>query len=561
MKKLFFIIGEEKSKIFIFFLLTSFLVILETVGIAVLLPIISFFFDTSFSSTFGILVNNILKNFFDLNNLSSIFILILGVFFIKNIIYLVVKWWIYNYSNNLIYKTEIKLITGYINQNLSNIIRTNSSLKLRNIKQETSGLAKYLNSYFSIIIEIIVVIALIFFLFAISYKFTLILFLILGSVSLVFFFLAKKIIYNWGKLRVFYNGKSLKALIEIFNSIKEVKIFGKEIFFKKKYKNFSKKSLNINLKFNTFNETPKMFAELVIIFSLVVIVMIMSNLNFSKSEILSTVTLFAVAGVRITPSISKIINSFNSLKNCQPSLEVIFEQLCENKKIPKVKEEKKYDFKNNITFNDVSYKYDGKNDYILDKSNVTLKKGESIFINGDSGSGKTTFINLLIGLINPTEGKIFIDDKKLVEDNYNYLKIGYVSQNTLLLDDTIENNIVFGEKNEEHFINYKLATDISGINKLKDKYNFSIDKDIGEQGNKISGGQRQRIAIARSIYFNPDIFIFDEATNQLDEEAEFLIFKELISNFKNKTFIFISHNTKLAKLCDRTLIIKNKKIN
>ena len=487
MKKLFFIIGEEKSKIFIFFLLTSFLVILETVGIAVLLPIISFFFDTSFSSTFGILVNNILKNFFDLNDLNIIFILILGVFFIKNIIYLVVKWWIYNYSNNLIYKTEIKLISGYISQNLSNIIHTNSAIKLRNIKQETSGLAKYLNSYFSIIIEIIVVIALIFFLFAISYKFTLILFLILGSVSLVFFFLAKKIIYNWGKLRVFYNGKSLKALIEIFNSIKEVKIFGKEIFFKKKYKNFSKKSLNINLKFNTFNETPKMFAELVIIFSLVVIVMIMSNLNFSKSEILSTVTLFAVVGVRITPSISKIINSFNALKNSQPSLEVIFEQLCENKKIPKVKEEKKYDFKNNITFNDVSYKYEGKKDYIFEKANIILNKGESIFINGDSGSGKTTFINLLIGLINPTEGKIFIDDKKLVEDNYNYLKIGYISQNTLLLDDTIENNIVFGEKNEEHFINYKRATDISGINKLKDKYNFPIDKDIGEQGNKISG--------------------------------------------------------------------------
>ena len=149
----------------------------------------------------------------------------------------------------------------------------------------------------------------------------------------------------------------------------------------------------------------------------------------------------------------------------------------------------------------------------------------------------------------------------MVGDNYNYLKIGYISQNTLLLDDTIENNIVFGEKNEKHFSNYKLATDISGINKLKDKYNFSTDENIGEQGNKISGGQRQRIAIARSIYFNPDIFIFDEATNELDEEAEFLIFKELISNFRNKTFIFISHNTKLAKLCDRTLMIKNKKIN
>ena len=106
--------------------------------------------------------------------------------------------------------------------------------------------------------------------------------------------------------------------------------------------------------------------------------------------------------------------------------------------------------------------------------------------------------------------------------------------------------ILFLEKKKEHFSNYKLATEISGINKLKDNFNLSTDKDIGEQGNKISGGQRQRVAIARSIYFNPDIFIFDEATNELDEEAEFLIFKELISNFRDKTFIFISHNTKLA---------------
>ena len=170
---------------------------------------------------------------------------------------------------------------------------------------------------------------------AISFKFTLILFLILGCVSLVFFF-QKKIIYNWGKLRVFYNGKSLKAIIEIFNSIKEVKIFGKEIFFKKKYKNFLKKSLNNNLKFNTFNETPKMFAELVIIFSLVVIVMIMSNLNFSKSEILSTVTLFAVVGVRITIHF-KNNKFFQFFKNCQPSLEVIFEQLSANKIYLKLK--------------------------------------------------------------------------------------------------------------------------------------------------------------------------------------------------------------------------------
>ena len=165
-----------------------------------------------------------------------------------------------------------------------------------------------------------------------------------------------------------------------------------------------------------------------------------------------------------------------------------------------------------------------------------------------------------MGLINPSQGEIFIDGKKNLEDNYNNLKIGYISQNTLLLDDTIKNNIVFGKENINHFDNYKKAINISGVNKLNEEINFSDNMDIGEQGNKISGGQRQRIAIARSIYFDPEIYIFDEATNELDEDSEFLIFKRLISTFKDKTFIFISHNKSLSQICDRTLIIKNQKI-
>ena len=446
MKKLLFIIGEEKIKIFLFFVLTLFLVILETMSIAIILPIITFFFESNFSSTFGVLINDFLRSFIDLNDLNLIFTIFFIIFFSKNLIYLLVKWWIYNYSNNLIYKTEVKLISGYISQNLSKIIETNSSIKLRNIKQETSGLVKYLNSYFSLIIEFIIVISLVFFLLAISLKFTLILFFTLSIVSLTFFFLAKKIIYNWGKLRVFYNGKSLKVIIEIFNSIKEIKIFGEETFFKKKYKNFSKKLLNINTKFNTFNETPRLFAELVIIFSLALIVIIMSNLNFNKSEILSTVTLFSVVGIRIMPSTSKIINSFNSLKNCQPSLEVIFNELKKNDALIKFKEEKNYRFNKDIIFSDVSYKYTDKKDYILKNIDLRIKKGETLFLGGDSGSGKTTFINLLMGLINPSQGEIFIDGKKNLEDNYNNLKIGYISQNTLLLDDTIKNNIVFGKE-------------------------------------------------------------------------------------------------------------------
>ena len=313
-------------------------------------------------------------------------------------------------------------------------------------------------------------------------------------------------------------------------------------------------------KFNTFNETPRLFAELVIIFSLTLIVIIMSNLDFNKSEILSTITLFSIVGIRIMPSTSKIINSFNSLKNCQPSLEVIFNELKENQELIKFKEEKNYKFNKDIIFRDVSYKYTDKKDYIFKNIDLTIKKGETLFLGGDSGSGKTTFINLLMGLINPSQGQIFIDGKKNLEDNYNNLKIGYISQNTLLLDDTIKNNIVFGKENANHFDNYKKAINISGVNKLNEEINFSDDMDIGEQGNKISGGQRQRIAIARSIYFNPEIYIFDEATNELDEVSELLIFERLISTLKDKTFIFISHNKKLSQLCDRTLIIKNQKI-
>ena len=286
----------------------------------------------------------------------------------------------------------------------------------------------------------------------------------------------------------------------------------------------------------------------------------MSNLEYDKSEILSTITLFSVVGIRIMPSVSKIIHAFNSLKNCQPSLEVVYFELKENEKLKKINNLSKVSLNKNIHFEKVFYKYENKNDFIFEDLDLEINKGESIFITGDSGSGKTTLINLLIGLINPTKGKITIDNKEQIDNNYNNLKIGYVSQNTLLLDDTIENNIIFGEKNDKHDLVYEKSISISGINSLNKNLNFSNSMEIGEQGNKISGGQRQRIAIARSIYFNPDIFIFDEATNELDENSEFKIFKELMDKYKDKTFIFISHNKKLANLCEKILNIKDNKV-
>ena len=220
----------------------------------------------------------------------------------------------------------------------------------------------------------------------------------------------------------------------------------------------------------------------------------------------------------------------------------------------------KINFDNHIKLKNVSFKYPNTEQLIFENVNIKFEKGKAYGIIGQSGSGKSTFLDLLTKFIDPTNGAIYVDNVEILSQKSLMNKISYVSQNVFILDDTIKNNIIFGDNenfNESLFLeSLKLSNSLDFINNLKDGY----ETFVGEDGSQLSGGQKQRINIARAIYKKSEIIIFDEATNALDKKSEDLIFNSIGNLIGKKTLFVVTHKSDLVEKCNIKLEIKNKTI-
>ena len=264
------------------------------------------------------------------------------------------------------------------------------------------------------------------------------------------------------------------------------------------------------------------------------------------------------------PSITKFIVAIQNIRFNKPSIDVISRELKQTEILEtKQKTGNQYlDFNKEIKFSNMSFRYPNSNSDVLNSVNLKIKKFEKIGIYGKSGSGKTTFVDLLIGLFNPTNGCIFIDNKELnnITRSSWINKVGYVPQKIYLIDDSIKKNIAFGfnenKVNDRQVVDAaKKSNSLEFIEKLSEGFETSI----GENGAKVSGGQAQRIAIARCFYKNADLIIFDEPTSALDEISE----NEIMSTISklNSTVVIISHNKELLQFCDKIYELKDKNLN
>ena len=270
--------------------------------------------------------------------------------------------------------------------------------------------------------------------------------------------------------------------------------------------------------------------------------------------------------MRFIPSASRIIGSLQLFRFASPTIDLILkENLLTKNLTDKIIKDKTnigdHSFSSSINLKNLSFKFENKNEFILKDINLEIKKNEIIGIYGVSGSGKSTIVDLISGLLSSTSGRITMDNEAIKKNIFSWrAKFGYVTQNTYLLDDTIKNNIVFGDTSNFDDSRFKNAIDLSQLSKFVNELPDNVETIVGERGVMLSGGQIQRIGIARAIYHQSDILIFDESTSALDFTTEQKIMDEIINLKNKKTIIIISHKISILKICDKIYELKDKNL-
>ena len=548
----YFLTGFKKKFTFliIFITINSFL---ELISIGIFIPALNFFIKKQ----------NVFFSFFDLDlsytqTLLCIFSVILLIFIIKFLFFV----FLINYENRF-----IKKINLYYNQKLLNILLNKPLIfHLNKNSSESINLVKNIeaiNATFSSLILLCIdlfTVTLIF-IFMLNYEFyaTISVLFIVGFATVTYYLTTKKLLFSIGKIKYDSSAKILKNLKEIFNGIKEIKIYKAFGFFSKDYLSYQSKYLSTTNKQKIITSLPRVFLELLMILFFGIILAIFFFNNYELEEIIIKLGIFTLVSLKILPVISRVLYNFQNIKSNKFSFEQVYFSLQDESEDFSKNEinKKQIDFLNNIEFRNINFSYDKKNN-VLNNLNFNIKKGESIGIFGPSGSGKSTFINMLCGFITPDTGSIFIDGVKVDLDNQDWLnKISYVPQDIFLSDNNLLYNIAYGQVDH----NYNKDKIINLITNLKlDQFTNQFEKSIGEDGLKISGGQRQRVGIARALYKKSQLIILDESTSSLDKNTEENILKFIFKNSENKTKIIISHKSSTLKFCDNTYMLEDGKL-
>ena len=416
-----------------------------------------------------------------------------------------------------------------------------------------------------IVMETIVLIGLAIFLLFINYKIAIISFSLLILFSLIINFFNSNVILDMGKKRIRYMQKRLQHIIEGLSGSKIFEITSSQNKLIEDFNVYNDGLADINTNVTFRSVIPKPLFEIFILAVTIIFLLFLLQETVELKLALPTLGVFLSAAYRLVPSFGKIMSQIQKFQYFIPAAEKLSKDMDRFKESRKDNLDiKNLEFKEGVKFEKVNFSYDKnfnlEKNLIFKNLNFEIKKKSKIGIIGQSGSGKSTFLDILMGLLKPQFGNILIDNKKIENVKNNWQKIiGCVPQEVFILDNTLKHNIAFGV--DEKDINIKkinLAIKLANLEDLKDSLKFGIETLVGEKGSRLSGGQRQRIGIARALYNDPEILIFDEATNALDAKTEKEIVKEIFDKSLDKTIIFVSHNKENHKFCDQIYEVRDK---
>lgn len=559
-KKLKFVVGNQQIKtIYILAILLVFSIFFEILSLSILIPILSLLSGESAGNLFNL---NFLKDFFQLfqnifsENLITFFLLFFFLaYFLKTSFMIFFSWFQHSFSTNLAFNLSDKLFKNYMLQNYDFYLKRNSTELLRNINNEIGRFTStFVGSLIVVLSELLIAITIGIFLIIISPLAFFIITISFIFMTIIFNLLTRNLVKKWSVDRNIHQKLFLKNIQQGFRNIKDIIILGKEFHFINYVKNHLKDFFKIEKKLNFLLSIPRQILEFSAMSAVIALIGVFLHKGYEFQFIIVTAGLYVAAGLKLMPSVNRIISSLISMRYSYISLDIIYKELRLKNSKPKNYEKikSKTKFEKEINFKNVYFKYPEKNEYVLNKVNIKIKSKNIIGLIGESGSGKTTFIDILSGLLKPSRGQILIDGKSIYGKERSWQNnIGYIPQLIFLTDDTIKNNIAFGEK-KENIDNQKInkALLISSLIRFIKNLPLKINYKVGEYGNRISGGQRQRIGIARALYNNPKVLIMDEATSALDLKTEKEIMKSIYLMKGKSTIIISSHNKNILNKCD-----------
>lgn len=541
------------------------LVFFEIFSIALIFPLLLLVFNQEnqiilLIENFFINKDLIIVNFFITFSI-FVFLVYLFRFFVFNYLSFIIL----NYQAS-IQKFFSKLaLEMFLKGNYLNFKNQKSHQFLVLISKETEKFSKAVIALLNFFTESLIIISLILLLFYHNFTVTLYILVVSFLILIITKFILNPFVKKWGNSHIFHDIQRSTTLSEIYNLYKEITIFFKFTNFKKKF-SFDNSRTQIAIRNRSFFILLIRSSIEIIIISAVIICLIIISLKTQNLEIyIPLVSFFFLSMLRMLPSLSKFISNQQTIifsnRTIKFHLEIVKFLKKRDKFIFKDKKVKSFEPKreNLLKIHKLSFKY-GTN-YVLKNINIKFNENSIIGIKGESGSGKTTFIEILLGLLKPTKGQIFFNDIDIFKNKVEWLKnVGYVSQDNNLFVGSILQNISFEydlkKINKEKVIKLIKKFNINLYNKFKKKLN----QRISFNSSNLSGGEKQRISILRGLYWEKKIIILDEATSALDSQNELKILKELRKFKKNRIIILVSHKLSSLKMCDQIIEIKNNRI-
>ena len=548
--------SELRINLFLVLLMIFIASILEVISIGAFLPLV----EIVLGGKSGLLENEIVNNNIFLSEflkkISEDRIIILGlvsfgfIIVFKNI--LVFCFHYYREFINCKLQTSLvnNLFKKIMNKDYDNFYEKNSSIYYNLLVREAGRTSHTINVFLHLFNEITVLFFVIAFLLILQPVFTSTLVIIFFLVSLPIYILTKEKIKSMSSKRIIRDQNVLKNITEAFSLFKYLKVHFLENSFLKSFNSNNFESNNLQKNMSILQTLPRYYFEAitVIVFSGILIYIRPNGDSFE--DMLPLIAVFSFAGLRLLPLIKSVVMGLQEVKRGTPVVKSVCEELTSDSLTHEIIEHKNF---KKVLIKDLNFQYSDKV-RILNKFNFEINSGDKILVQGQSGAGKTTFIDILIGVKKQNSGSIFLDEKEINSSLYKNTPISYIPQSSYLIDDTIQNNIIFPvEKYDEKYL--KEIIRIVGLNNIIHSLPEKENTFLGENGYKISGGQKQRIIIARSLILNPKILVLDEATNALDIKSEATIIKNIVSYFKDMTIFIISHRNLDEGLFNKTIKI------